>query len=243
MDSANISQNYLNLLEFWMCLVFQCLPESEHTKYCVAKPTRVGRGLNIANPLWQGSTQNEESELMTWHGKFSDAIRNSDPIRKEYLQSVVYAWNQLHKSSNALIQSYYRTLCLRRQRLSSEAKTNRSLNSLIAGCRKQITKYTGTSSLILLNNYKIRVGKRFANLQHGTEVFIQGFLFPSPQWSCYAECATIRDAASRFCLKITYEGADKAQVSVFIRAGGKRTVEDFNNFVEKLEDVIGTSVK
>lgn len=235
-DVPNATQFQLNVLEFWSCLILQCLPKSEHERFAPGTYSRPGRGLNVANPLWQNLEERQEMESFSKHDKFTEMIKDADATRKEYLQSLVRAWNELQHSPNCDFQAYFTLLCLRRQQLASDAKTEKSLQRFLQGDFWPIKIYNGISQLIVFNNMKIRIRKQYAELQSGDTVHMQGFLYSDAQADCYAEQASKDDLASRLKIRITCQDHNGSHRLVFIRAGGWATVQDVNELVERLDE-------
>jgi hypothetical protein len=86
----------LNLVEMWMCNVFQTLPRTSLEKYAPlgSRIAWAGQHLNVALPLWQSFRDNEDSKL--WEEQamgvskegFRDFLFSADPPIRAWLESI-----------------------------------------------------------------------------------------------------------------------------------------------------------
>lgn len=235
----NATETELNLLEFWACLIFQSLPAIESSKYVTSPNSRSGRGLNVSNPLWQGTSGPLLVEPMERRDRFVALMNSADPAIREYYRSLSRAFSNLQHPSDIEFRAYFASLCLRRQAAGSVTKTARTLDGLIAGCTRDVVAYRGTSRLVIVGNLNIRLLKGYvtAVVKPGMQVHVQGFLSIDSRADCYAKDAMPSDPANRLGLKVTYKDAEGNSHSSFIRAGGIATVKDVNTLVDQLDGV------
>ncbi|KAH8175853.1 hypothetical protein LIA77_04271 [Sarocladium implicatum] len=239
-DAPSIQAIDLNILELWACLIFQSLLKHEIEQYASSSFRRIARGLNVANPLWQGVpeiNQNSPLQLLSKTEHFTGLIRQSNPIRKQYLLDASRWFSEIRISPNETLRRYFQELCWRRQEEGSRTKTSQTLQSLLRGCKKAAKAYGNSTSLIVLGSINLRVLRREIRLKDTTTVFIQGFVSNRAVPGWYALEAGPNDAAQR--LRLWVEGTDEngQHFGQFIHAGGDRMVQDMNTLVDQLDGV------
>lgn len=242
-STRDATPSQLNLMEFWCCLLFQSLPASEMEKYLPSPFSRYHMGLNVANPLWQGFNPVHKVELepLDKRHTFAQLVSSKDNNLREYYLSLSRSFSALGSSPNSILRSYFKSLCLRRQLISAEARTSRTLKDIITGCNRPVVAYKGTCALVLIGNTKLRILKEFAKVEQNSIVHIQGFLSESPRDDFYASSARESDPANRLAIKLTYTTKNMI-FSIFIRARGETTVKDMNTLVEQLDGVDGNEI-
>jgi hypothetical protein len=162
-------------------------------------------------------------------------IRESNPIRKQYLLDASLSFSELRTSPNSTLRKYFRELCWRRQEESARTKTSVMLQSLLRGCEKPAKAYGNSTSVIVLGSINIRVWRREVRLKDTATIFLQGFVSNPPLPGWYALDAGLSDPARRLRLWIEGTDEDGQHFGLFIHAGGDRMVQDINTLVDQLD--------
>ncbi|KAH6982242.1 hypothetical protein BKA56DRAFT_367765 [Ilyonectria sp. MPI-CAGE-AT-0026] len=214
--------------------MFQTLPKAERMNFMALEDiNNICRGLNIANPLWQGFIQDPSS--ISRHLAYSQLIHNASSEEREYYLSCARAFTALKGSTDEAIHAYYLYQKRRAQAASAASKTHTSLMQLMEGCTR-VVKYSNYANCVLVWNLKICIRKGYFDLRDGEEIFLQGFLDEGPRADCFALEATSGDAARRFRLQVKQVVNGNGQVKVrFIRGGGRSMVKMINDLVERIE--------
>ncbi|KAH8879286.1 hypothetical protein GQ53DRAFT_834234 [Thozetella sp. PMI_491] len=231
------TQTVRNLLELWACLIFQTLPISERRKYCSDQLGRnICRGLNLANPLWQGYAPPLELKMLTKKQRFSELIRNAKTLEdREYYKSLSREFTRLKESNDEKLRSFYLRTNLQSRISASDAKTRRTLGAFSEGCIKHAVRGSSGSVYVTVGAVHIRILKKYLNLEGGEQIYLQGFLSEIPTTTFFALEARSGDLAQRLSVRVTVKDEFNSCRTSFIRAGGKTAVMDFNTLVDQLD--------
>jgi hypothetical protein len=136
----------LNLLEARGTSIFQTLPKNDLIEYLpddtVLLP-QAGSHLNIAHPLWQRISKKKEdlyrSADSSRREKFSELIRNSDGVVREYYLGLTQAFLDLKYSPNPVMRAYYRSGYLKRSASIFASTLKRTRDEILGGAIKKVT--------------------------------------------------------------------------------------------------------
>lgn len=214
--------------------MFQTLPKAGCMDFMAPDDiNNICRGLNIANPLWQGFIQDPSS--ISRHLAYTQLIHNASSEEREYYLSCARAFTALKDSTDEAVCAYYLYQKQRAQAASAASKTHKSLRQLMEGCTR-VVRYSNYANCVLVWNLKICIRKGYFDLRDGEEIFLQGILDERPRGDCFALEATSADAAKRFRLQVKQMVNENGQVKVrFIRGGGQAMVGMINDLVERIE--------
>lgn len=235
-SAEGICQLQLNLLEMWCCLIFQTLPKTELCKFLPKESLLSRTHLNIASPLWQSFTENDQDRYERQE-RFKALIASCDPSIADYYRSLAQAFRDLKSSPNPLLRAYYMAAYRRCQAGSSAAKSQRTFAALLGGTEKEVWLGSNHRQEVNFGYVRFRILKQYIRLRPGAKVHAQGFLADGPNPLRYALDALPEDPAMRFSLRITGQDALDQPFSIFAHATGDITVKDINTLVERMEGV------
>ncbi|KAF9883837.1 hypothetical protein FE257_002728 [Aspergillus nanangensis] len=143
--SSLASQLSLNMLEMWMCLVFQTLTPLHLYEYL---PNHIGKlwsgnHLNVALPLWQGFTGNEKAVKDAAGGRiaFQQFLASSDPTIRAWAEHARDAFNDIRNSPDPILRDYYKKLYLERRiraQKTLEDKKAENVKQYLIGAETQV---------------------------------------------------------------------------------------------------------
>jgi hypothetical protein len=234
----------LNLLEAWGALIFQTLPKEDLIEYLpddtVLFP-QAGSHLNIAHPLWQSISETKQDIYVSTDPherkkRFSELIRDSDGAIKEYYLAVRQSFLDLKYSSNPALRAYYFSAYQRRGISQSTSTRKRTRDEILEGAIKKVSGLRNGLQTIYFDQIRLRIRKGQIRLHDSDKVHIQGYLTQGVNPNVYATNATSDDPARRLSLQLTVERQGRHS-SIWLTAGGDKTVMGVNTLVDILEDV------
>jgi hypothetical protein len=233
----------LNLLEAWGTLIFQTLQKNDLIEYLpdgtVLLP-QAGSHLNIANPLWQRIAEKKEdiwrSDDSNRRENFSELIRNSDGVVREYYLSLTRAFRELKDSPNPVMRAYF-LAGYRKQSASRFAATlERTRDEILRGAIKKVSLSINGTQRIYYGQVPIRIRHGQIRLLPSEEVHIQGYLTQGLNPKVYATGATAEDPGRRLSLRLTVE-RDGCCSPMWLTAGGNEAAMIANTLVDTVENV------
>jgi len=233
----------LNLLEAWGTSIFQTLPKKDLIEYLpdgtVLLP-QAGSHLNIAHPLWQRISERKQdiygSTDSTRREKFSELIRNSDGVVREYYVGLTRAFLDLKYSPNPAMRAYYHAGHLKRSALKFAATLERTRDEILGGAIKKVAISKTGNQKIYFGQMHVRINVRQIRLFSSDKVHIRGYLTQGLNPNVYATDATAEDPARRLSLRLTVERHGRHS-SMWLTAGGDRTAMVVNTLVDIVENV------
>lgn len=194
------------------------------------------RGLNVANPLWQGVIQEPLTISISQHLAYTELIQNASPLEREYYLAAARSFTALRHSQDPVVLEYYMFHKRRAQLVASANKACRSLSQLLEGSLKTVT-HTNYTSYIHFWNVQFIIRKEYFELSDGDEVFVQGFIDDTPRDDCFCLEASLEDPAKRFRLQVTRTIPRGETTSKFIQGGGPAMVGKVNKMINRIEEV------
>ncbi|KAE8313701.1 hypothetical protein BDV41DRAFT_564118 [Aspergillus transmontanensis] len=203
------TQLLLNLLEMWMALVFQTLTSLHLDEYLPDSVNRLwlGHHLNVALPLWQGFTDEDQAQHL-----FSE-----DPTIRQWAESARDAFNDIRNSPDALLRQYYQNLLSKRQAQGQQTwQKKKSMNIMrYLEPTKTTVKVSHEGEMCELLGLHLRdAGSRHPN--------------------AYAQMAEARDPANRLAISISGHNT-QGSFHTWLQTKGSRNVFKINSLVDVLE--------
>lgn len=228
----------LNLLEAWGTSIFQTLPKNDLIEYLpddtVLLP-QAGSHLNIAHPLWQRISNKKEdiyrsADSSSRREKFSELIRNSDGVVREYYLGLTQAFLDLKYSPNPVMRAYYRSGSLKRSASRFASTLKRTRDEILGGAIKK------PAQTIYFGQVPVWIRPGQIRLLSSDKVHIRGYLTQGLNPNVYATGATAEDPARRLSLRLTVERHGRHS-SMWLTTGGDRTAMRVNTLVDIVENV------
>jgi hypothetical protein len=234
----------LNLLEAWGALIFQTLPKNDVIEYLpddtVLFP-QAGSHLNIAHPLWQRISEKKQdifgSADSSRKEKFSELIRNSDGVVREYYLGLSRAFLDLKYSPNPVMRAYFLSGYLKRGALQAASTCKRTRDEILGGAIKNVEVGKSGAQTVYFAQIPVRIRKRLICLRDSCKVHIRGYLTQGLNPNVYATSATSEDPARRLSLRLTVERHGRYS-SMWLTAGGDKTAMIANTLVDIVENVL-----
>jgi hypothetical protein len=233
----------LNLLEAWGALIFQTLPKNDVIEYLpddtVLFP-QAGSHLNIAHPLWQRISEKKQdiysSADSSRKENFSELIRNSDGVVREYYLGLTQAFLDLKDFPNPVMRAYFRAGYLKRKASQAASTLKRTRDEILRGAIKKVTIFKAGTQQIYFARFPIRIRRRQICLLSSEKVHIRGYLTQGLNPNVYATGATAEDPAKRLSLRLAVERHGRHS-SMWLTAGGDKTAMLVNTLVDIVENV------
>jgi hypothetical protein len=233
----------LNLLEAWGTSIFQTLPKNDLVEYLpddtVLLP-QAGSHLNIAHPLWQRISKTKQdiygSTDVSRKEKFSELIRNSDGVVREYYRGLTRAFLDLKYSPNPVMRAYYRSGYLKRSASLAASTLERTRDEILGGAIKKVAIPKNGEQKIHFGQMYIRIRSRQIRLLRSEKVHIRGYLTQGLSPNVYATGAIAEDPARRLSLRLTVERQGR-HYSMWLTAGGNGAAMMVNTLVDIVENV------
>ncbi|KAE8335971.1 hypothetical protein BDV24DRAFT_155573 [Aspergillus arachidicola] len=237
------TQLLLNLLEMWMALVFQTLTSLHLDEYLPDSVNRLwsGHHLNVALPLWQGFTDEDQavSEAVGGRISFQQHLFSEDPTIRQWAESARDAFNDIRNSPDALLRQYYQNLLSKRQAQGQQTWQKKKSMNIMRYLEPTKTtvkvSHEGEMCEVSCGSFRFTITQLLGlHLRDGDEVFVQLHLAGSRHPNAYTHMAEARDPASRLAISIS--GHDtQGSFHAWLQTKGSRNVFKMNSLVDVLE--------
>ncbi|KAE8418752.1 hypothetical protein BDV36DRAFT_294798 [Aspergillus pseudocaelatus] len=237
------TQLLLNLLEMWMALVFQTLTSLHLNEYLPESVNRLwsGHHLNVALPLWQGFTEEDQavSEAVGGRISFQQHLFSEDPTIRQWAESARDAFNDIRNSPDALLRQYYQNLLSKRRAQGQQAWQEKKSTNIMKYLEptKATVKASHEDEIyeVSCGSFRFTISQLLGlHLRGGDEVFVQLHLAGSRHPNAYAQMAETRDPASRLAISISGHDA-QGGFHTWLQTKGTRNVFKMNSLVDVLE--------
>ncbi|KNG86359.1 hypothetical protein ANOM_007288 [Aspergillus nomiae NRRL 13137] len=237
------TQLLLNLLEMWMALVFQTLTSVHLDQYLPESVNKLwsGNHLNVALPLWQGFTEEDQAVGLAVGGRmsFQQHLFSDDPTIRQWAENARDAFNDIRNSPDALLRQYYQNLlsrCRARGQEASQRRKSMNIMKYLEPTKTTVkTSHEGELCEVLCGSFRFTISQLLGlHLKAGDQVFLQFHLAGSRHPNAYAQLAETRDPASRLAVSISGHDA-QGSFHTWLQTQGIRNVYKMNSLVDVLE--------
>jgi hypothetical protein len=242
MSVSKEEQLLLNLLEMWMCLVFQTLRGVHLDEYLPAAARKLWAGchLNVALPLWQSFNSVPNAEVMGGRTAFQEYLIHEDPEVRQWAKEHRDAFNDIRNSPDPALREYYKNLQDKRHTKANETsqtkKSQKMLKFIEGGLVKISESHGGEFNEIHLGTFRFTVSRKLkTKFTHGQEVVLRFELSQNPHPHACTMKARPDDPASRLGVSIGNKIKDEDYFQEWLTTSGDRAVMKMNSLVDILD--------
>ncbi|KAF7622865.1 hypothetical protein AFLA_010185 [Aspergillus flavus NRRL3357] len=200
-----------------------------------------GHHLNVALPLWQGFTDEDQAvnEAVGGRISFQQHLFSEDPTIRQWAESARDAFNDIRNSPDALLRQYYQNLLSKRQAQSQQTWQKKKSMNIMRYLEPTKTtvkvSHEGEMCEVSCGSFRFTISQLLGlHLRDGGEVFVQLHLAGSRHPNAYTHMAEARDPASRLAISIS--GHDtQGSFHTWLQTKGSRNVFKMNSLVDVLE--------
>lgn len=237
----------LNIEEMLLSCVFQTLRSKDLQKYLPKGYPMpwAGYHLNVALPLWQGFSDEVNTQEVLTKDAFQDALLSANPLVRKWAEDLRDGFHDLASSPEPMLRDYWRKVIMNDfVKIGKDAiqlqKLARYRRWLLDGVERKVLLGSWGHPYAYLGEYIVYLGSKSSfsvRIEQGDAVCIQPFLTTHPSPLRYAQAASDTDPCSRLVIYARIKIPGREDICRFVKAESAKQAKLMNSLVDIFEGV------